>query len=198
MILVLQQWPSSSSDMTPSTPGSLAGDVDMADENSIVSVKERALKLNKIESESELHKQISPPRKKTVSGYLFYRCIKKRIVSFFIKYQHSLRYHAFWSIMKDFSLWPQGDRNSTIGEDDGHSTTSGSIEVRTVSWRWWDFNMVLKLIYILFFMAMQLLSLILSGKKVCYHSLPGRGDRETCTPVFPPIKLGLIQALSLE
>lgn len=81
-------------DMTPSTPGSLAGDVDMADENSIVSVKERALKLNKIESESELHKQISPPRKKT------------------------------------------GDRNSTIGEDDGHSTTSGSIELTKEQRAW--------------------------------------------------------------
>ena len=52
--------------MTPSTPGSMTGDIDMAEENSIVSVKERALKLNKIQSESELHKQVSPPRKKTV------------------------------------------------------------------------------------------------------------------------------------
>ena len=48
----------------------MTGDMELAEENSIVSVKERALKLNKIQSESELQKQISPPRKKTV-GYFW-------------------------------------------------------------------------------------------------------------------------------
>ena len=57
---------SPATDATPTTPGSIAGDMEVAEENSIVSVKERALKLNKIQSESELQKQISPPRKKTV------------------------------------------------------------------------------------------------------------------------------------
>ena len=52
-------------DITPTTPASFTGDMDVAEENSIVSVKERALKLNKIQSESELQKQVSP-RKKTV------------------------------------------------------------------------------------------------------------------------------------
>merc|ERR1719193_2381547 len=76
-------------------PGSIAGDMEVAEENSIVSVKERALKLNKIQSESELQKQISPPRKKT------------------------------------------GDRTSTLGsEDDGHSTTSGSIELTKEQRSW--------------------------------------------------------------
>ena len=77
---------------------------------------------------------------------------------------------ALWYWKKNMhNFYFQGDRTSAVGvEDDGHSTTSGSIEVRFRS-RCMCALFSLTNVLILWLLS-QLLSLILSGKKVSWIS----------------------------